>query len=108
MRVIIGGRFLTRISCGRQGLVTAGSIDCGIAVNPERATAQVERRAKWVRSAAPFGRFDLHQGRGMKTNLGTVHLLTDRETPDIRSIIPVGASEPVVVPAVAPEPGQRR
>jgi isoquinoline 1-oxidoreductase beta subunit len=83
------------------------AIDCGIAVNPDQVTAQMEGGAIYALTAVLYGQITLDRGRVQQSNFHDYPLLRIAEAPRIEVHIlesgeaPGGLGEPGV-PTVAP------
>lgn len=80
------------------------AVDCGLVVNPEIVTAQMESGVIFALTAAKYGRIDIENGRVKQTNFHDYQILRMNETPDIEVEIvpsaeaPTGVGEPGVPP----------
>lgn len=87
-----------RISC---------AIDCGIAVNPDQVTAQMEGGIIQALGAAMWSRITFAAGRTVQRNYNNYRMLKMRETPQIAVTIvqqgsPTAASASRACPASPP------
>jgi len=69
-------------------------VDCGIAVNPDTITAQMQGSIVDGLSAALYGEITLKQGRVQQSNLDSYHMLRLSQAPKITVSIMEGADDP--------------
>ena len=80
------------------------AVDCGIAINPDVVTAQIEGGMGFGLSAALYGSIDLEDGRVKQSNFHDYRVLRINEMPPIEVHIvasterPTGIGEPGVPP----------
>lgn len=86
------------------------AVDCGLAVNPDIVTAQVEGAALFGLTAALWGQIDVKDGQVQQTNFHQYRLLRIHEAPQVKVYLvpsteePGGIGEPataLVAPAIA-------
>ena len=87
------------------------ALDCGLVINPDSVTAQVEGNVMWGVSSALIEEATLLDGRVNATNFGDYPVLTIRQAPrvfteliDNKAEGPYGIGEPPIGP-VAPAVG---
>jgi isoquinoline 1-oxidoreductase beta subunit len=84
-----------------------GAIDCGIAVNPDQVSAQMEGGFIYALTATLYGKITVDHGRVQQTNFHTYPMVRIAEAPAVETHIldsgqaPGGLGEPGV-PTVAP------
>jgi CO/xanthine dehydrogenase Mo-binding subunit len=82
-------------------------VDCGVAVNPDVVTMQMESGIIFGLTAALYGQIDIENGRVMQSNFDDYKILRMNQTPEIDVTIvdstesPTGVGEPGL-PPVAP------
>jgi isoquinoline 1-oxidoreductase beta subunit len=70
------------------------AVDCGIAINPDTVTAQMEGGIMDGLAAALYGEITVKQGRVQQSNFDTYRMLRLPQTPKITVSIMEGADEP--------------
>ncbi|MFC3149813.1 molybdopterin cofactor-binding domain-containing protein [Litoribrevibacter euphylliae] len=79
-------------------------VDCGMVVNPEIVTEQMESGIIFALTAAKYGRIDIENGRIKQSNFHDYQILRMNETPEIEVDVissadaPTGVGEPGVPP----------
>jgi isoquinoline 1-oxidoreductase subunit beta len=99
---------VVEVSVGQDGLPkverVVSAVDCGIAINPDVVTAQIEGGMGFGLSAALYGAIDLDKGRVRQSNFHDYRVLRINEMPPIEVHIipstesPTGIGEPGVPP----------
>jgi len=103
--------YVVEVSVGEDNLPkverVVAAVDCGIAINPDVVTAQIEGGMGYGLSAALYGSIDLEDGRVKQSNFHDYRVLRINEMPPIEVHIvsstepPTGIGEPGV-PGIGP------
>jgi isoquinoline 1-oxidoreductase beta subunit len=100
--------YVVEVSVGEDKLPkverVVAAVDCGIAINPDIVTAQIEGGMGFGLSAALYGSIDIEDGRVKQSNFNDYRVLRINEMPPIEVYIvpsteePTGIGEPGVPP----------